>query len=278
VLRENESARIDGGEDQRTITLVPGPKPAEFFRQMPKPQAKTIDLVDIVAGGDGFSGKRERGIDPTSGRVVDSLRLSTDPNAQEPLSGDGSYHRVPKNPFVDGVFIPDGTKEMVQVNSAGHMFDGFKGTVNQTWQPIWAGGWMQGQEYPTKVWGVEYHSAGHGLILLHASNAITFDLQAIRRANPSRKLLRFRAEAGNGNSALTEDDRKKADIWVLIDGRTCYLCRKITVSGSAFPISVPIAPSDRFLTLAATDGGDEISHDWIVFGDPRLELSSVPKN
>ena len=36
--------------------------------------------------------------------------------------------------------------------------------------------------------------------------------------------------------------------------------------------SVPLGENDRFLTLAATDGGDGIDCDWIVFGDPRLEL------
>ena len=58
-------------------------------------------------------------------------------------------------------------------------------------------------------------------------------------------------------------------------GQTRYQRRQITVATGALTISVPLRPSDRFLTVATTDGrGDEIGHDWIVFGDPRLELLS----
>ena len=186
VLSANQSARVEYGTEQGksvpVIVVGPSAKPVAFLREIPKRTIKTLDLVDVLAGGDGFSGKRGRGIDPTTGRIVDSMRRSSDPNAQQPLSSDGNYHRVTQNPFVDGVFIPDGTKEEVQVDSAGHTFDGFRRADKRTWQPIWAGPPMRGQDYPTKLWGVEYNSPGHGLIFLHASNAITFDLEAIRRA------------------------------------------------------------------------------------------------
>ena len=36
-----------------------------------------------------------------------------------------------------------------------------------------------------------------------------------------------------------------------------------------------IGPQDHFLTLVATDGGNGILWDWIMFGDPRLELLGV---
>jgi len=42
----------------------------------------------------------------------------------------------------------------------------------------------------------EYNSTGHGMIAMHANQGITFDLDAIRRANPGWKLLRFRGMAG----------------------------------------------------------------------------------
>ena len=41
------------------------------------------------------------------------------------------------------------------------------------------------------------------------------------------------------------------------------------------PINIPIGDNERFLTLAATDGGHEIDYNWITFGDPRLELLST---
>ena len=48
-------------EGQRQIVVVPAAKLAEFVREIPKRTIKTFDLVDVVAGGDGFSGRRERG-------------------------------------------------------------------------------------------------------------------------------------------------------------------------------------------------------------------------
>ena len=47
----------------------PSAKPVNFVRQIPRLTIKTLDLVDVVAGGDGFSGRRGRGIDPTNGQT-----------------------------------------------------------------------------------------------------------------------------------------------------------------------------------------------------------------
>ena len=201
VLRENESVWVDASQVQRKIVVVPAAKSAGFVREIPRLTMKTLDLVDVVAGGNGFSGKRGRGIDPASGRIVDALWWLTGP----PLRSDGQYHRVAGGPPVDGVCIPDGSKDMVQVDSAGHEFDGFQGTANATWQPIWAGGVIPKPfAVPDKspspsgiMGGVDYASSGHGLIFLHANSVITFDLQAVRRANPGYRPLRFRAAAGN---------------------------------------------------------------------------------
>ena len=116
------------------MVLGPSAKPADFVREIPKRTIKTLDLVDVVAGGDGFSGRRNRGIDPTTGQTVD------DRQSAKILVGDGKYHRVEGLPFVDGVFIPDGRRgpgadsippDIRLTRSAG---------VNETWHHIWAGG------------------------------------------------------------------------------------------------------------------------------------------
>ena len=39
------------------------------------------------------------------------------------------------------------------------------------------------------------------------------------------------------------------------------------------PVNIAICKNDHFLTLVATDGGNTIAGDWIMFGDPRLELA-----
>jgi hypothetical protein len=110
------------------------------------------------------------------------------------------------------------------------------------------------------------------LILLHASTGITFDLEAIRRAHPGARILRFRAAVANTETAELND---RADIWVLVDGKPRFQRREINGRSGVLWVSVPIGIKERFLTLATTDGGDGISHDWIIFGDPRLELRTV---
>jgi hypothetical protein len=269
LLHENQSATVDTGS-KRTIVVVASSNRGAFVHDIPKRTIKTLDLVDVLAGGDGFSSRRGRGIDPASGRIVDTFRFEG-PNATSVLPGDGQYHRVVGMPFVDGAFIPDGGMAEVQVDSAGHVFGGFQGTVSGTWEYIWAGGVMPGPktEHPTTAGGVDYASAGHGLVFLHASSAITFDLDALRQANPGAKLLRFRATAAN--TGATDFD-SLADLWVLVDGQSRFQRRQINATSGVFPVAVPIGDGDRFLTLAATDGGNGISHDWIIFGDARLEL------
>ena len=37
-----------------------------------------------------------------------------------------------------------------------------------------------------------------------------------------------------------------------------------------FPVVVPLGEKDHFLTLVATDGGNGLKWDWIIFGDPRI--------
>ena len=251
------------------VVFVPASMPSNFVREIPRQTIKTFDLVDVVAGGDGFSGRRNKGIDPISGRVVDAL----DTAAKSPWSGDGQYHRVAGMPFVDGVFVPDAAKGAVRVDSAGHVCDEFPGTANLTWQYVWAGGSLLTDRVPTKIDDVDYASSGHGLLYFNGNSAITFDLEAIRRANPGGKLLRFRATAANTGT----DINYYADLWVLVDGKKQFQRRQINFSSGGFSVLVPIHDQDRFLTLAATDGGDGIHLDSIIFGDPRLDLTQAEK-
>jgi hypothetical protein len=265
ILHANESAQVDGHGENCRITLAPTVAISDFVRGIPKQTIKTFDLVDVVAGGDGFSGRRNKGINPLTGRVVDAL----DTQAKKPWSADGQYHRVPQRPLVDGVFVPNGGNGPVQISSAGHIFEGFLKTSHETWQYLWAGGPLASDHVPTLLGGVDYAAPGHGLLYFNGNSAITFDLQAIRRANPGSTLLRFRAVAGNVSPMGI------ADIRVLVDGRQWFQRWQINGQSGAFIVVVPIADHDRFLTLATTDGGDGIRGDWLIFGDPCLELTTV---
>ena len=124
VLHENESARVENRGNRnggnRIVMLGPSAQRANFVRQIAKQTVKIFDLVDVAAGGNGFSGRRGRGIDPTNGRV--SLTHPSVNGEKDWLVGDGKYHRVEGLPFVDGVFIPDGRLGPVYTDSAGHLF------------------------------------------------------------------------------------------------------------------------------------------------------------
>ncbi|MBU4273362.1 MAG: NPCBM/NEW2 domain-containing protein, partial [Planctomycetes bacterium] len=280
VLRENESARVEGGDEPRVTVFGPSAKTADFTRRIPKVTYKTLDLVDVVAGGDGFSGRRDRGIDPTNGQA--GAMTQKDMGSEAWFRGDGQYHRVEALPFVDGVFVPDGRSGPVRVDSAGNMFAGFPDTFNATWKHIWAGG-MIPVDPPSSAFlgGIDYASPPHCLLFMHANNGITFDLEAIRRANPSCKLLRFRAVAGNSSEAMhsPNGERVSADLWVLVDGQVRFERREIAGYSGEFRVLISIGDDDRFLTLASTDGGtSHVYGDWIVFGDPRLDLMQVDAN
>ncbi len=285
VLRENESARVEGRGEPRITVLGASAKTADFTRRIPKVTYKTLDLVDVVAGGDGFSGRRNSGIDPTNGQV--DAMTPKDAGSKAWFHGNGKYHRVEALPLVDGVFIPDGGKDAVRVDSAGNMFAGFPDTAGSTWKPIWAGGKLP-TDPPSKAafGGIDYAAPPHCLLFLHANNGITFDLEAIRRANPGCKLLRFRAAAGSSNEAIYSPNGMKvsADLWVLVDGQVRFERREIDGYSGAFPVLIAIGDDNRFLTLATTDGGitdcgvNECYGDWTMFGDPRLDMMLVEAN
>lgn len=276
VLHANEAAKVevgkkDQGDGKPTIVAVASDKAGGFVRRISAQQTRLFDLVDVVAGGNGFSGRRCGGINPATGEAT-----STPPKVREArYAGDRQYHRVQGLPFVDGVFIPDGNAGRVQVDSAGHFFEDFPKTENLTCAYIWAGG-----EIPldnvykglTVLNGVDYSCPDHGVLFLHANKGITFDLAAIRKANPGFTPVRFRTVTGsteaNGAAAMV-------DVWVLVDGRVAYRRREINCYSGVLPIDIAIHDKTRFLTLVATDSGNSISGDVIIFGDPQLEMTGL---
>ena len=272
VMHEYESVRVESGKDRqdlgnRLLILTPPVQPDSFVRELPKRVVRVLDLVDIVAGGDGLSGRRNAAIDPTNGATTDK------PPVQLVLLSDKQYHRVPSLPFVDGVFIPAGKGHRVQIDSAGHTFDGFGNSDASTSDYIWAIGALPSTPefgplrfVSYSLGDVDYASAGHGALFLHANKGITFDLDAIRRANPDARLRRFVSVAGITACPL-------CDIRIFLDGQLCIQYRDISSHLGAIPITLPLHDRNRFLTLTATDGDNGIGSQWIVLGDPRLEMT-----
>ena len=130
-------------------------------------------------------------------------------------------------------------------------------------------------KFSTTLAGVDYASSGHGLLFMHANKGITFDLNAVRQKHPGWKPIRFRAVGGNTEANSPNGLPSLADIVVLFDGRARFKRREVNSFNGAMPINIPIGENDRFVTLAATDSCNGIEADWVIFGDPQLELIST---
>jgi hypothetical protein len=196
VLHENQSTRVESNDAE--IIVVPIAKSSGFIRNIPKRTIKILDLADVVAGGNGCGRTRNRGIHPVAGT---SVAMPTDtPGSAPEFLGDRRYHKANGFPFVDGVFIPEGSQGPVVADSAGHIFADCPKTDNHSWGHIWPGGVLNMAPdlvLPATLEGVDYSGPDHSVLAMHANKAITFDLGAIRRANRGCTVLRFRAMIGN---------------------------------------------------------------------------------
>ncbi|NLF09896.1 MAG: hypothetical protein GX594_18240 [Pirellulaceae bacterium] len=251
----------------------------QFARRLREPP-KLLDLLDIVAGGDGRGKRRERGIDPSTG-MEDPVFLF------DQRSGDCQYHLVTRNRLIDGVFIPDSRIDAVQINSGGAVFDGFRQTTGTTIGGIWpraAEVSPSNQRKERWYWayaidcGEQFMPEMRGLLCMHANSGITFDLAAMRQLHEGSRLVRFRAIAGMADAARVMPDKNPngiADYWVFIDGRLKLERKGLRPINGAIEVNIKLEPDDSFLTLAVTDHNGLASYDWVVFGDPVLDVEQI---
>jgi hypothetical protein len=283
VLRENETVQTEksdkAGGPAVTVRRISA-NPAPFVRQMIQPP-KFIDLLDIVAGGNGTGQHRERGIDPSSG-MEDPLFVAAVRDA------DPQYRPITWSALIDGVFVPKGGAGPTVLDSAGHTFDGFQKTDGKAYGSIWP---RSANVKPNKrnenpnYWVHflgrcdQYMPERRGLLGLHANAGITFNLAAMRDRYPGVRPVRLRAVAGVAEApGRHSPDEGTADIYVFVDGKVKLEQMQFRPGQSAFAVDVEIGADDRFLTLVATDGGEGCSCNWVVFGDARLEVRPNTEN
>jgi hypothetical protein len=236
-----------------------------------------IDLADIVGGGSGFgTGKQNIGMSPVTGKMADlSFLHSWEANRK----ADNTYHRVNTNPFIDGVFVPNGLSNQI-ISSLGHVFSEC---------PVTGGNYFVDISNTPKsilrseivLGGVNYSRGKSSALFLHANLGITYDLNAIRSQLPAVQIVRFRSVTGVCDSVGRPCN---ADFWVLVDGQLRYSREKVQQAGVCDFIDIELPPNARFLTLIATDGGDpeagtymgktvtSIDSDWCLFAQPVLVL------
>jgi hypothetical protein len=283
-LASGQGARLDAATGQ--AALISEPSNLHFVRYLPHRET-LINLSEIVAGGDDYGKAYHRGISLTDGEAVDEYGA--------PAAGTGKYLTTRDVEFVDGVFIPDGKRGPVQVDSIGRSFAGFPATAGDCWggaimarRPLKEDSLplirleFHGNNYGYVNWlhvaskSTELSPRGYGLIGMHSNCGITFDLHAIRARYPDKKIMRFSAQVGNLESRTeTESDQHTADAWVLVDGQRRHHRRSFNRESGAETIDVPLADHDRFLVLAVTDDGGDTAYDWVAFGDAVIEMSNL---
>ncbi len=234
---------------------------------------KQIDLADIVGGGNGFgTGQFNFGINPVTGEFG-GRKTSNRPSKND-------YKVTPQNPFVDGVFVPNGNNKQI-ISSLGHIFQECPVTQGIYFTEIINNpDIFDGQSMTLN--GIHYGTDGNTCLFMHANLGITFDLDAIRSRLPGKRIVRFQSLIGVSDTALREFN---ADFWMLVDGKLRYRKEHVQQKGLPDTFQIELSNTDRFLTLVTTDGGDpdarilpngfirrSIDCDWCIFGSPVLIL------
>ena len=223
-------------------------------------------LADIIGGGNGHgSGKPGHAVDPVSGRPTDEKRGFLE-------AAVANSFVTSDVPFVDGVLIPDGGDTgRVVISSTGLEAHGVPDTGGRAWDAIRNG--PVNSQFSTELGGVDFANDSHSLLSLHANAAVTFDLSEMRKNGLPETVL-LRSQVGY----FGQTPGAGASVHVFLDGEPVFERISIGRNDGLIDVVVPIAASVRFLTLMATDAGNDIGHDQICFTDAQLEPADLPNS
>jgi hypothetical protein len=235
---------------------------------------KYLDLVDIIAGGDGTGKRTGVGLNAVSGEYQSEL-----PDQEALQASEGRYQEVAESTYPLGVVVPspDGEVDGLPEQLA---FPAMPAGSGHSYGLIWCGGRypeVKHESYKSMtavIDGVDYSEKGNRALYLHSNAVVTIDLDAIRKAHPKMRLTQIQAVVGDTrNSRNARYSRfaigmdKEIALEHVFDAR-----KKQTLK----PVNVNTAlDSTKTLTLISTDGGDDINQDWIVLGNPRLVLEPI---
>jgi PEP-CTERM motif len=214
-----------------------------------------LNLADIVGGGNGTgNGTANQGINILTGNIVA-------PGSVGGITAVPNAFVLSANPFVDGVFVPDGGptgSASIQVSSTGLMVTGISDSSQvTTWDHF-----RNGNNF-----GVSNSFLGSSVIGAHASKGITFDLNAME-AFHSGQASSYNITAGTGNASGAS-----VDFYLFVDGIFKNFVF-LTGSGKSSNFSGTFSSSDRFLTLITSPRGN-FGSDHSLWVNPTVTLSSV---
>ncbi|MDZ4287718.1 MAG: DUF1549 domain-containing protein [Prosthecobacter sp.] len=256
---------VSGTEAQRLVgeRARLGERLREVSLEVARLSGEPLDLADMVGGGNGRgTGKKGAGIVLATGQSNE---------------GKLGYHRdLPVNRytrtkltaakdkphFIHGVFIPNGRDRVVIAD--GIILNQVPPSSGHAWDAVRNG--LLNSQVHARAGAVDYASAGHSILGLHANGAVTFDLAEIRRVHQLKE-LNFTAvvACGAGDSAR----KSLVNFSVYVDGALSMQRLKMHKDASAL-VDLALPATAHHLTLMATDGGDGIGHDLLFLGDAQV--------
>ncbi len=284
VATEGQAAHVDQAGRIGLKSL--DDRPNLFVRHMPKAGScfgipgKRLDLADVVGGGNGFgTGVQGRALDPSKNNTSFSFRatiLRRPFNKGVYRAGSG-FIDVEQLPFIDGIFVPDGSEQSTTITSTGLLFQDCPDTHGTYYDGIVCGAVFDDRKVHTgRLAGHRYETPEQPSIGACANVGITFDLDSIRASMSNILISRFRAHCGISETLADIQEEKdyaqvKVTFWVLVDGRINYSRELGTDPFESDQINIPLNPSDRFLTLITTTHQENL-YCWSMFAEPALEL------
>ena len=215
-----------------------------------------IQLADIVAGGNGYgTGTKGNGIHPATGKPT------TGETGFIEIAHPDKLIAVPDNSLVDGVFVPK--SDELTISTTGLQATGIPKTTGKTWDYFKFGpsaGFTSNQ-----IDGIDFNQAPQTIVAMHANKGITFDLAAIRKTHDFGK-SRFTTRFGHSGAK----DESRLDFTILLDGKSIVEVRDFLAQQKGYEVDMPLPESARFLTLVVTEGGQGISHDQAILGNPII--------
>ena len=252
ILSQPEEERLTNRRQQLETQI------REAKNQLSQLQGDGWSLADIVGGGDGHgSGKSGSAIDPATGEQTELRRGFLEA---------ATTNRFSKSelPFIDGVVIPDGGESAsVPMTSTGITVDSVPDTSGKAWDAIRNG--PVNSQFSTELGGIDFAKDDHSMLSLHANSAITFDLNAMRKGGLTAA-IRFSSQVGY----FGQTPHEGASFHVFVDGKLQFERLAIGREDGLIEIDVDLPEFARFLTLMATDNGNDIGHDQICLVDAML--------
>jgi hypothetical protein len=257
-----------------------------FVRHMPKAGScfgipgKRLDLADVVGGGNGFgTGVPGRALDPTKSYTNFTFRETI---LRRPLNNSGyragsGFIGIEKLPFIDGIFVPNGSDQSTTISSTGLLFQDCPDTHGTYYDGIVCGAVFDDRYvHAGRLAGHRYETPEQPSIGACANVGFTFDLDSIRASMSNILISRFQAHCGISETLADIQEEKdyaqvKVTFWVLVDGRVNYSRELGTDPFESDKIDITLNPDDRFLTLVTTTPQENL-YCWSMFAEPSLEL------